>query len=211
MNDAASCNNLKGFGNIIHANCLAHARRKFSEIEDVYPEEAQIVIDAIALVYRFDTQCQIQQLTDDERLTYHQKHSAPIMALLHQWLRLLIDHSLVDENNSLGQACKYALTHWDKLCRFMEVPGCDLDNNMLERFLKIPIRQRKNSMFFKTENGAQVGSIITSVLTTAIENNANPMHYLSALIDNQDQILKEPQAWLPWNYNNFCSLSKEAA
>ena len=64
MNDAASCNNLKGFGNIIHANCLAHARRKFSEIEDVYPEEAQIVIDAIALVYRFDTQCQIQQLRE---------------------------------------------------------------------------------------------------------------------------------------------------
>jgi hypothetical protein len=211
MSDAASSNNLKGFDNVIQANCLSHARRKFAEVEDIFPEECQIVLKAIGLIYHHELICKQSKYSPDERLVYHQVHSKPILTLLHQWLSMLFHNHLINENDSLGQAAKYMLEHWDKLTRFLQVPGCPLDNNMMERLLKIPIRQRKNSLFFKTERGAEVGSIITSIITTATENNINPSHYLQALLDNKEHVVKEPQRWLPWTYQDNHSHTEMAA
>jgi hypothetical protein len=36
------------------------------------------------------------------------------------------------------------------LTLFLEQPGVPLDNNIIERSLKLAIRNRKNSLFYKT-------------------------------------------------------------
>ena len=75
-----------------------------------------------------------------------------------------------------------------------------LDNNVLEQCLKIPIRHRKNSMFYKTKYGASVGGVLTSVIYTCVLSGINPIEYLTMLQVNREQIIKEPSAYLPWNY-----------
>jgi len=211
MSDAASSNNIADINSAIKANCLAHGRRKFSEILEVFPQECQFVVDVIAFVYHIDHHCRINKLSDKQRLEYHQQHSGPVMGLLHQWLTILLKGQLIAENDSLGQASVYMLKHWDKLTRFLEVPGCPLDNNYLECMLKIPIRQRKNSLFFKTEHSAQVGSVITSLLTTAMVNDINPIAYIQALVENKNLIIKEPQNWLPWAWQSKQSTIEQRA
>ncbi|MGE3318032.1 MAG: transposase [Candidatus Berkiella sp.] len=60
-------------------NCLAHARRKFVEIESFYVEECGHVINTLAQVYHHDSLAKDQQLSAEQRLVFHQEHSGPIM------------------------------------------------------------------------------------------------------------------------------------
>ena len=95
---------------------------------------------------------------------------------------------------------KYMVKHWDGLTRFLHVQGAPLDNNITERALKTPIRARKNSLFYKTEHGAFVGSMLTSIIHTCVMNGENPVDYLIALQKNKKALFKSPQDWLPWTY-----------
>ena len=62
------------------------------------------------------------------------------------------------------------------------------------------VRNRKNAQFFKTENGAEVSDIITSILATCMETDVDAMDYLVAVQRNQLAVRAAPQNWMPWNY-----------
>jgi len=85
-----------------------------------------------------------KELNDDERLEYHQAHSKPVIDELYVWLNKQMNEQLVESNSSLGKAIKYMLNHQVALTQFLRIPGAPLDNNILERALKMPIRIRKN-------------------------------------------------------------------
>ena len=72
----------------------------------------------------------------------------------------------------------------------------------MEQALKIPIRNRKNAMFYKTEFGAEVAGFAQSLIFTAAQNDINPQDYLTMLLKNEDEVVKNPCAWLPWNYKD---------
>jgi len=199
MCDALSSNLTVAFKEIL-CHCLAHGRRKFYEIYDYFPGECRVVIDALALVYHNDAVAKEGKMTDQERLVHHQTHSAPIMKGLYDWINLQIEGDCVEPNSSLGKAFNYMVKHRDKLTRFLEVAGAPLDNNVTERALKIPIRSRKNSLFYKTEHGAFVGGMLTSVIHTCVMAKENPVDYLTALQKNKTALFKSPQDWTPWNY-----------
>ena len=71
------------------------------------------------------------------------------------------------------------------------------------------IRIRKASMFHKSEQSAEVYATLLSIIQTAIDNDLNPVDYLTDLLTYSDQIIKEPEQWLPWNYK-VASNYKEA-
>jgi hypothetical protein len=75
-----------------------------------------------------------------------------------------------------------------------------LDNNICERALKKAICHRKNSLFYKTENGAEVGDLFMSLIHTCDLNDANPFDYLIELQKHAVELAKNPAAWMPWNY-----------
>jgi transposase len=187
---------------VIIANCLPHARRKFVEIVDAFPEECRTVIVALRDVYRNDALTKERNLSKDERLQFHQAESAPIMAKLLTWLNAQLDQKLVEPNSSLGDAMRYMLRHWEKLTLFLRVAGAPLDNNIAERALKRAIQHRKNSLFYRTLNGARVGDTFQSLIHTAELNGANPFDYLTALVRHAPHVERHPEQWLPWNYRD---------
>ena len=75
-----------------------------------------------------------------------------------------------------------------------------LSNNLCERALKKAIRHRRNSLFYKTENGARVGDMFMSLIHTAELNDANPFDYLLELMRHPREVATEPSNWMPWNY-----------
>ena len=94
------------------------------------------------------------------------------------------------------------LERWDKLNRFTEFEGIPLDTNILEQALKIPIRTRKNAMFYKTEFGAEVAGYAQSLIFTAAQNDINPHDYLRTLLKHENEVIANPSNWLPWNYKD---------
>jgi len=182
----------------IKANCMAHARRRFIEVQAAFPEHCAHVLDAIATIYHNDDAT--SGVDPEGRLAYHQEHSAPVMAVLQEWMQEQLDKRLVEPNSRLGKAFSYVRNHWDGLTRFLKVPGVPLDNNQTERELRPVQRHRKNSLFFKNESGAGVGDVLLTLTRTAVINRIDPVRYLTALATHASQARAAPQAWLPWTY-----------
>jgi hypothetical protein len=208
MCDALSRNLPSSFKTIL-CNCLSHGFRKFDDLKDFYPSQCIYVIDLIAKVYEHDEKT--RDMTKLERLEYHQKHSEPIMDQLHMYLLNLLKSKQVEPNDSLGKSIKYMLKHWHELTQFLRITGAPLDNNIVERSLKIPIRGRRTWLFYKTEYGAMIGGVLTSVIYTCVLSGINPLNYLIALQDHKNQIVKEPERWLPWTYQDTLTALSLAA
>src|SRR5687768_17131405 len=119
---------------------------------------------------------------------------------LKSWLDNQIADRPVEPHSSLGQAITYMQTHWETLTRFLSIPGAPLDNNLVERALKLFIRQRKNSLFYKSEHSAYIASVLTSLIATCIYAGVNVIDYLVALQAHRAEVFADPSAWLPWNY-----------
>jgi transposase len=94
----------------------------------------------------------------------------------------------------------YMQTHWETLTRFLSIPGAPLDNNLVERALKLFIRQRKNSLFYRTEHSAYIASVLTSLIATCVYAGVNAVDYLVALQEHRCEVFADPAAWLPWAY-----------
>jgi len=184
----------------IRCHCLAHGRRQFSDLEDVFPRECQGVIEALKQVFDHDEQARDEQMSPEARLAYHRDSSGPIMDALKRWLATQGNDRLVEPHSSLGKAMASMQGHWDTLPRFVSVPGAPLDNNVVERALKLCIRQRKNSLFSKTEYSASIASVLTSLMATCIYAGVNVLEYLVALQEYRAEGFADPSAWLPWTY-----------
>lgn len=199
MSDALT-RNTPGDRETIAASCLAHARRKYVDVATRFPDECRYVLETLRDVYRNDAQARERGLLAEERLSFHQAESAPLMTDLEQWLEVQLEQRKVEPNSALGEAIGYMQKHWKKLTLFLRVPGAPIDNNVCERALKKAILHRKNALFYKTLNGARVGDVFMSLIHTAELGNVEPFHYLVALLRHVEAVLLEPAVWMPWNY-----------
>jgi hypothetical protein len=105
-----------------------------------------------------------------------------------------------EPNSGLGQAIGYLLRHWKPLTLFLRKAGSPLDNNIAGRALKRAILHRKNALFYRTLNGAQVGDLFMSLIHTCQLCGANSFDYLVELQRHARELAARPAEWMPWNY-----------
>ena len=199
MCDALSRNMSLDFETLL-AHCLSHARREFVTVAPKFPSECRHVLESLGEVYRADAQARQQEMSPEQRLAHHQSQSRPVMEQLQQWMRQQIDRRQVEPNSGLGQAMAYLLKHWEPLTLFLRKAGAPLDNNKCEQALKMAILHRKNSLSYKTLNGARTGDLFMTLIHTCRLNGINPFEYLLAIATHAEAVKLVPQAWLPWNY-----------
>jgi transposase len=185
---------------VIIGHCMAHARRRFVEVTPNFPQECRFVLESLGEVYGYDEAARVQRMSPEQRLRFHQEHSGPVMEKLHIRLNAQFDERRVEPNSGLGQAISYLLKHWDRLTLFLRQSGAPLDNNVCERALKKSILHRKNSLFYKTRNGAKVGDLFMSLIHTCELNGADPFDYLNQLQRHAEELKLTPSEWMPWNY-----------
>jgi len=182
--------------------CLSHGVRKFKDIVDWFPSEAQRVLSNLKHVYEYDQEAKQAQLSDAARLAFHQKHSQPILDQLKIYIDTQLKFSGLEPKGRLAGAYQYLQNHWPELTQFLRVFGAPLDNNLVERMLKLMIRRRKASYFFKSTHRADIGSMIVSLIATAEQANVNVIDYLTQLQLNEVDVLRHPDRWLPWCYQD---------
>jgi len=166
---------------ILLANCLAHGRRQFVEVATNFPSECRYVLEMLGQVYSHDAEARAHSLTPEQRLQLHQQRSGPVMGQLHDWLEAQFAEKRTEPNSGLGKAITYLLRHWRPLTTFLRVAGSPLDNNIVERALKRAVVHRKNALFYRTLNGAQVGDLFMSLIHTCQLCGANSFDYLIEL------------------------------
>jgi len=201
MCDALS-RNVPKFVETLVANCNAHGRRNFVKVTASFPDQCRLVLEALREVYGYDAVTREQGMSAQKRLAFHQQHSKPVMEKLHIWLNAQFDEKMVEPNSGLGQAISYLLKHWEKLTLFLQKAGAPLDNNLVERALKKAILHRKNSLFYKTRKGAQMGDLFMSLIHTCELNGVKPFDYLTELLRHAEELKQNPSEWMPWNYRD---------
>jgi transposase len=187
---------------ILLANCLAHGRRQFVEVAANFPEACRYVLETLGTVYKYDAEARERKLSPQERLRFHQQHSAPVMEKLQQWMEAQFTQHLVEPNSGLGKAIIYFLRHWKGLTAFLREPGAPLDNNLCERALKRAVLHRKNALFYRTLHGSEVGDLFMSLIHSCELAGANAFDYLSQLQRHAAELAANPAAWMPWNYRH---------
>lgn len=182
--------------------CNSHARRQFYDVHSHFPEEVAWVIEEYGKIWHHENTVQAQSLPADKRLAYHQQHSLPVMYGIANWGQAHLDKGTVEANSGLGKAINYYLKHFAGLSAFCCIEGAQLDNNTMENQLKLIIRDRKNAMFKKTQAGADIGDVLTSLIATCADAGVNALEYLTELQRHSDKLRLNPELYLPWNYKS---------
>jgi hypothetical protein len=151
-------------------------------------------------VYGHEAEARECGLRWEERLQFHQERSGPVMEQLHHWLEAQFAERKTEPNSGLGKAITYLLRHWRPLTLFLRQAGAPLDNNLVERALKRAVLHRKNALFYRTLNGAEVGDLFMSLIHTCQLCGANSFDYLTELQRHAQELAAKPAEWMPWNY-----------
>lgn len=207
MCDALAANIPQGIAEDLYilCFCLVHARRQFYELPNGYDDLADRVIGLIGTIY--DHEAYTKGYSAQKRLAYHQEKSTPVMEELKAYLEE--QKRAFEPNSAPGKAIDYILSRWTQLSQFLRKAHAPLDTNIVERALKLVIQVRKSSMFYKTLSSAAFASYVQSALYSAAQNEINPCDYMCALIENEQAVIQNPNAWLPWRYQETLKQSLE--
>lgn len=198
MSDALAVNTPATIATIA-CYCLSHGFRKIEYLDDYFPLPCMSIMKKLGKVFEIDANT--REMTDDERLAYHIEHSKPIMFALYEQIEDLLSSKDVEPNGELAKALRYFQNHWVELTRFLSVAGAPIDNNIVERALKLAIRVRKNSLFYKSRYSAALSGMLISLIYTCTYSDVNPAIYLTALQKNAEAVTKNPELWMPWNFD----------
>lgn len=211
MSDALNRNVPNGH-TVVEANCTLHARRGIVDQFPNFPAECRTLLELFRTIFIVDAKCKQDKLSAEQRLLVHQTQSKPAMDELHRFMTEQLTQRQVEPNSDLGKAYNYMLKRWDKFTVFLHKPGAPIDNNICERALKMAICQRRNSLFYRTQRGAKIGDMFTSLIHTAELHGENPFDYLTELQRHARAVADNPAQWLPWTYRaTLARLSELAA
>ena len=116
---------------LIHAGCLAHARRKFDEIIKAQgkhrkPGLAEAGLKQTQRLYAVEKAA--RDFPPADRHRYRQEHARPLWDTLQAWLATC--RPGVPPQTAVGKALSYLHNEWDKLVVYLTDGRIEIDNNL---------------------------------------------------------------------------------
>lgn len=178
---------------IIEVACWAHARRKFFEQKDKFPDIAYRMLAMIRELYAVEAEAsefELAQLIasrledpaavlDMDRPYRHelrQKRSRPILDRIEEYLKSVC--GMAPPSMGISGAIQYTLKNWDALRRYLEQGYLEIDNNLSERTIKVVVLGRKNWLFAGSETGGLTAATLFSLTATCKLLKIDPYAYL---------------------------------
>jgi transposase len=160
------------------AFCWSHVRRGFYDLAKAKAPIATETLQRIAALYAIEARVRGKSAAD--RLAVRQAESRPMVVELRTWFEAQI--AKLPARGPTADAIRYALNHWDGLCRFLDDGRIELDNNSVERAMRPVCLSRKNSLFAGSNEGAENWACLASLVETCKLNGVNPQVYFTDLI-----------------------------
>ena len=182
-----SYNEIVRQGNLIHAGCWAHARRKFYDARLDDRRRCERMLKLLQQLFTVEQRAKEaredpnRSFGDAEHLELRRAESAPLIAEI----RACADAWSVEvlPRSPVGQALGYLLNQWRALTRFLEEPALPIHNNTSERAMRHVVIGRKNWMFAGSAEGGRRAAVIYSIVATCQAHALNPFEYLRDVID----------------------------
>lgn len=191
-----------------HLGCMAHSRRRFVDALKARkkgggpPEQALRFFEQI---YRIERLARNEKPDKGETQAdcirrFRQQHSVPILSALKEWLDAIAPKVLPD--SKLGDAVSYTLNQWEYLTRFTEDGRMPIDNNLLERDIRIFATGRKSWLFSDTVEGANASAVVYSLMLTCRACGVEPLAWLRYVLSQLPQraVNADITDLLPFNF-----------
>lgn len=163
-------------GDVQLAFCWAHVRRRF--FEQAAGGTQPVATDVLARIARlYAVEADIRGQAADARRDARQERSQPLIDDLRRVLEMRLGQ--VSRKGRLAEAIRYALNHWDGLCRFLDDGRIELDSNTVERSIRPLTLNRKNALFAGSDDGGDNWAVIASLIETAKLNRVDPQAWLT--------------------------------
>ena len=178
----APCSNPK----IIEVGCMAHVRRKFTDIQKAAGKGAKLpvveqVLRQIQALYKIESEAKEHDLSPEEIYKIRQEQAKPILEKLHLYLQDI--RPKTPPKGLLGKAITYALNHWIVGSRYIDDGRLDIDNNAAERCVKPFAVGRKNWLFSGTTESAKASGNIFSLIESAKIHDLKIFDYLKYVFE----------------------------
>ena len=160
---------------ITELGCMAHARRKFFEIQaaNASPIASEALV-RIGQLYAIEAQAKAFGIEDRARLRAEQ--SMPRLNALREWL--MQTRTGVAQGSATARAIDYSLKRWEALARYASRGDLPIDNNPVENAIRPIALGRKNWLFTGSERAGKRAAAIQSLLATAKLNEMDPAAWL---------------------------------
>ena len=186
---------------MVHAACWAHAKRYFSEAVELNPNDplATPILERIDDVFAIDAEARQQGLSLEARHQLRQEKALPLLEKIREKIEAARPQVL--PGSQLAKACKYTLSLWDKLKRFLEYPELELSNNLAENSMRPVALGRRNWIHIGSLQAGPKIAAILSVVESCRRLKIPVREYLAAtlpgLADKRIQQLSEltPSRW----------------
>jgi len=158
--------------------CNAHARRKFKESEEKFPEEASFFIEQYKEIYRLES---LGREKPDKMSESRGK--------MEPYFKIMKDHALLtlseySAKSSIYKAANYFLKNFEGLTRFQKTNNLPIDNNPQERLMRSPVIGRKTWYGTHSKRGAKTAAVLFSIVESCKLNKVNPRKYLRQLLSD---------------------------
>ena len=163
------------------AACWAHARRKFHQAKDYDPGMVG-VLGRIGQLYAIEERLRSAAASDHERLRVRQRESLPILQALGDLLTDWQSRGRFLPRSCAGEAIRYTLSLWKKLCLFAHDGRVEIDNNLCENTIRPTAVGKKNWLFIGAEGAGQNSAILFTLVAECRRLGLNPQDYFTAAL-----------------------------
>ncbi len=171
----SSYKTLERLGLVEITYCWAHQRRDFIAAKTKYPELrkwADSWIGKIAELYQINK----ERIKHNSKTASFKKYDALLREKIAH-LKCLVNKPYPHlQQVAIAESMK---THWQGLTMFVDNPDLDMDNNISERMLRIPVLGRKNYWGNHALWAGQLSAAMFSIIQTCTYNDISPREYLT--------------------------------
>lgn len=157
--------------------CNAHARRRFKEAADTFPDDAEFYLKQYDEIYRLERE--VKAKPPDKGIELR-RQMLPLFEAMRA--RVIADMGGHSSKSSLGRAISYLLENFTELTRFTTNIALPIDNNPQERLLRNPVIGRKTWYGTHSKQGAETAAILFSLVESCKLNQVNPREYFKRLV-----------------------------
>jgi len=167
---------------MVHACCLAHARRKFIDAIklDAHDRDSAKIVRWMDELFAIDAKARAETMDHAQRHLIRQERAPALLAELRT--QILAVEKRVLPKSAAGKAARYTLSLWSRLVLFLEYPELELSTNLAENSMRPIAIGRKNWIHLGSKEAGPKVAAIFSVVESCRRLGVPVREYLAATL-----------------------------
>jgi hypothetical protein len=167
---------------MVHACCWSHSRRNYVDAVKLNKQDAGSIraVELMDKLFSIDAQAREEKMDHAARHLLRQEKAPPVLDEIRA--HIMATRQTVLPGSKAGQACKYTLTLWEKLTRFLDHPQLELSNNLAENSMRPVALGRSNWIHIGSSQAGPRIAAILSVVESCRRLRVPVREYLAAIL-----------------------------